>query len=179
MHVIGLAGYSGAGKTTLLARVLPRLVAAGVTVSTLKHAHHDFDIDHPGKDSYRHRAAGAREVLVASSRRFALMHENAPGEDGPSLVLLRRLSPVDLVIVEGFKSEPHPKLEVHRAASGLPLLLGSVPNIRAVVSDTPLTLAVPVLPLDDVDAIAEGLRRHAAPLAQVLAALPGPCGALP
>src|SRR5689334_25319303 len=111
MRITGLAGYSGSGKTTLLTKVIPRLAARGLTVSTLKHAHHEFDIDQPGKDSHSHRMAGATEVLVGSSRRWALVHE-LRGDSEPSLgALLRKLAPVDLVIVEGYKREPHPKLE--------------------------------------------------------------------
>ena len=122
MRIIGLAGWSGAGKTTLLAKVIPHLVARGLKVSTLKHAHHGFDLDQPGKDSHVHRMAGATEVLVGSSARFALLHE-LRGEAEPSLgTLLRKLSPVDLVLVEGYKREPHPKLEVYRAAVGKPLI---------------------------------------------------------
>ena len=112
MRIIGLAGYSGSGKTTLLSKAIPRLIARGLAVSTLKHAHHEFDVDQPGKDSHTHRMAGATEVLVASSRRFALMHE-LRGEAEPSLAaLLGKLAPVDLVVIEGYKSEPHPKLDV-------------------------------------------------------------------
>jgi molybdopterin-guanine dinucleotide biosynthesis protein B len=172
MRMIGLAGWSGAGKTTLLARVIPRLVAGGLKVSTLKHAHHGFDVDQPGKDSYSHRMAGATEVLVGSSARYALVHE-LRGEPEPTLaMLIRKLSPVDLVLVEGYKREPHPKLEVHRAAVGKPLLQPEDPAIVAVASDVPLTQAsVPVVGIDDVDRIAEILVAHAAPLDHVLAGL--------
>ncbi|MGP9819313.1 molybdopterin-guanine dinucleotide biosynthesis protein B [Salinarimonas sp. NSM] len=162
-RVIGLAGWSGAGKTTLLAKLIPVLVARGVEVSTLKHAHHAFDVDQPGKDSHTHRAAGAREVLVASGRRFALMREYAPGEAEPPLgALLARLAPVDLVIVEGFKSWGHPKIEVFRAATGKPPLHGRAPAVRAIASDVALPDApVPVVPLDDVEAIADVALREA------------------
>jgi len=165
MRVIGLAGWSGAGKTTLLAKVIPRLVARGLKVSTVKHAHHSFDVDQPGKDSHTHRLAGATEVLVASGLRFALVHE-LRGEAEPSLgSLLRKLSPVDLVLIEGYKRAPHPKLEVHRAATGAPLLQPGDPGIVAIASDAALPQAtVPVVPLDDIDAIADMLLRHAAPL---------------
>ncbi|MFY9990551.1 MAG: molybdopterin-guanine dinucleotide biosynthesis protein B, partial [Rhodoplanes sp.] len=115
MRVIGLAGWSGAGKTTLLTRIIPRLVGRGLTVSTVKHAHHGFDVDHPGKDSYAHRVAGATEVLVSSAVRFALMHELRGAPEPELAQLLGKLAPVDLVLVEGFKREPHPKLEVYRA----------------------------------------------------------------
>lgn len=180
MRVIGLAGYSGAGKTTLITKLIPALAAQGLRVSTLKHAHHAFDIDTPGKDSYAHRAAGASEVLVASAKRFALMHELAAGDAEPTLGdLLRRLAPADLVIVEGFKAEAHPKIEVHRSANGKPLLVGSVPNVRAVAADSPLAgLDVPVLDLNDIAAMAAAVRDHAEPLATVLQALDsaGPAG---
>src|ERR1700751_3751866 len=136
MHIFGLAGWSGSGKTTLLTAVIPELVARGLTVSTIKHAHHEFDIDRPGKDSWRHRQAGAREVLVASSVRWALMHE-VEGEE-PSLAdLLLRLAPVDLVVVEGFKANPHPKIEVHRPALGKPPMWPGRADIVAVASDAP------------------------------------------
>jgi molybdopterin-guanine dinucleotide biosynthesis protein B len=172
MRIIGLAGWSGAGKTTLMAKVIPRLVAGGLKVSTLKHAHHGFDVDQPGKDSYSHRMAGATEVLVGSSARFALVHE-LRGEGEPTLgMLIRKLSPVDLVLVEGYKREPHPKLEVHRAAVGKPLIQPDDPAIVAIASDVPLAQAnVPVVDIDDVDRIAEILVGHAAPLDAVLASL--------
>src|SRR5216684_3398913 len=122
MRIFGLAGWSGSGKTTLMTTLIPEFVSRGVTVSTVKHAHHSFDIDQPGKDSWRHRQAGAREVMVSSARRWALMHE-LRGDAEPSLdALVTRLSPVDVVIVEGFKRHPHPKLEVHRPSLGKPLL---------------------------------------------------------
>jgi len=156
VRVIGLAGWSGSGKTTLLAKLLPVLIARGRTVSTLKHAHHEFDIDKPGKDSHTHRLAGAREVLISSARRWALMHEL---RDEPELglrELLTRLSAVDLVIVEGYKTQSHPKLEVHRAVVGKPLLYPSDPNIVAIASDTrPRNLALPFADLNDVEAIAD------------------------
>src|SRR5262252_9543186 len=113
MRIIGLAGYSGSGKTTLLSKAIPILIARGRTVSTLKHAHHEFDVDQPGKDSHTHRLAGAREVLVSSSRRWALMHELRGEPEPPLHELLAHLSPVELVIVEGFKTDRHAKIEVH------------------------------------------------------------------
>src|SRR4029450_13287913 len=122
MRVIGLAGWSGAGKTTLLAKVIPRLIARGVRVSTVKHAHHGFDVDQPGKDSHTHRAAGATEVLISSANRWALVHELRGAAELRLPALLQKLGPVDLVIVEGFKRETHPKLEGHRAVVGKPLL---------------------------------------------------------
>ena len=136
MRVIGFAGWSGSGKTTLIVKLIPALIARGLSVSTLKHAHHSLEIDRPGKDSYLHREAGAREVLVASARRWALMHE-LRDEDEPHLAdLLPRLSDVDLIIVEGFKSEAHAKIEVHREAIGKPLLFPDDRNIVAIASDT-------------------------------------------
>src|SRR3979490_14449 len=131
MRIIGLAGYSGSGKTTLLGKAIPRLIARGLTVSTLKHAHHEFDVDQPGKDSHSHRMAGATEVLVGSATRWALVHE-LRGAAEPTLAdHLAKLSPVDLVIVEGYKRDRHPKLEVHRAANQKPLLQPDDPQIVA------------------------------------------------
>lgn len=174
MRVVGLAGWSGAGKTTLLLKLIPELDRRGLTVSTLKHAHHAFDIDFPGKDSFEHRRAGAREVLIASGRRWALVHELCD-EPEPSLAdLLRRLSPVDLVLIEGFKAFAHPKLEIFRAANGKPLLMPETPNIRAIASDTVISGAtVPVVSLADTIAIADRLMAIAEPVADVLAALDG------
>jgi molybdopterin-guanine dinucleotide biosynthesis protein B len=170
MRVIGLAGWSGAGKTTLLAKVIPRLAARGLRVSTIKHAHHGFDVDQPGKDSHTHRAAGATEVLVSSANRWALVHELRGAAELRLPALLQKLAPIDLVIVEGFKREPHPKLEVYRAAVGKPLLHLEDRNIVAVASDRPLPSArVPVVDLDDVDAVADIMLAHARPLDAVLA----------
>ncbi|WP_417517588.1 molybdopterin-guanine dinucleotide biosynthesis protein B [Minwuia sp.] len=156
MKVLGLAGWSGAGKTTLMVRLIPVLTARGLRVSTVKHAHHRFDVDTPGKDSHRHREAGATEVMVASANRFALMHE-LHGAPEPSLDdLLSRMSPVDLVLVEGFKREEHAKIEIHRAANGKPFLFPDDAAIVAVASDAaPDTGGRPLIPLDDVDAIAD------------------------
>jgi molybdopterin-guanine dinucleotide biosynthesis protein B len=166
MRVIGLAGWSGSGKTTLLTKAIPRLTARGLRVSTLKHAHHAFEIDQPGKDSFEHRAAGATEVLVGAASRWALVHE-LRGEEEPGLpALLKRLSPVDLVLIEGYKAQPHPKLEVHRAAVGKPLLHPGDPHIVAIAADGPLPdTKVPVIPLDDIEAIVDVMLAHAAPLA--------------
>lgn len=155
-RIIGFAGWSGAGKTTLIVNLIPVLRARGLAVSTLKHAHHGFDIDRPGKDSYQHREAGAHEVLIASSRRWALLHELRDAPE-PSLAdLLARLSPVDLIIVEGFKASPYPKIEVFREANGKPPLFPGDPYIRAIAADgdVPAT-ALPVLPLGDVEAVAD------------------------
>jgi molybdopterin-guanine dinucleotide biosynthesis adapter protein len=150
MLVLCLAGWSGTGKTTLLTAMLPRLIAQGLTVSTVKHTHHRVDLDQPGKDSYRHRAAGAHEVLLASAARWALLHEIDGPE--PSLAdLLGRLAPVDLVLVEGFKASPFPKLEVHRPSLGQPPIWPGRPDIVAVASDELLPECDrPVLPLADV-----------------------------
>ena len=151
MRIIGLAGWSGSGKTTLLTRVIPRLVARGLTVSTLKHAHHGFDVDQPGKDSHSHRMAGATEVLIAAPARCALVHE-LRGDAEPTLQkLLALLSPVDLVIVEGYKAAAIPKLEVHRAAVGKPLLHPADNCIVAVASDVPLpAVELPVVSLPTI-----------------------------
>jgi molybdopterin-guanine dinucleotide biosynthesis protein B len=161
MKIFGLAGWSGSGKTTLLRRLIPELGARGLSVSTVKHAHHAFDLDQPGKDSHTHREAGAREVLVSSSVRWALMHE-LRGAEEPSLeALLERLGPVDLVLVEGFKRSPLPKLEIHRPANGKPLLAPDDPSIVAVATDDPaLAVDRPLLALDDAAAIADFITRH-------------------
>ena len=164
MRVIGLAGWSGSGKTTLITKVIPVLVGRGLKVATIKHAHHEFDIDRPGKDSWQHREAGASEVVVASSRRWALVHE-LRNEAEPSLAeLLAKLSPADLVIIEGFKSHAHPKLEIYRAAVGKPLIYPQDDCIVAIASDQPLPQAqLPVLMLDDVAGIANVLQAEALP----------------
>ncbi len=151
----GFAGYSGSGKTTLIEKLIPLFVARGLRVSLIKQTHHDFDIDQPGKDSYRHRQAGCREVLVGSNRRWALMHELG-GEDEPGLAQhVARLSPCDLVLVEGFKREAIPKLEVHRAASGKPLLYPGDPHIVAVASDETLDCPLAQFDLNQAEAIAD------------------------
>ncbi len=156
MRLIGLAGWSGSGKTTLLAKLLPVLIARGRTVSTLKHAHHEFDVDKPGKDSHTHRLAGAHEVLISSARRWALMHELRDEAEPTLAELVPHLSPVDLVIVEGFKTQMHAKLEVHRSAVGKPLLFPGDPNIVALASDhRPPNLQLPFADLDDIEAIAD------------------------
>jgi molybdopterin-guanine dinucleotide biosynthesis protein B len=169
MKVIGIAGWSGAGKTTLLTRVIPCLVTRGLRVSTIKHAHHAFDIDQPGKDSHTHRMAGATEVLVSSANRFALMHELRGEPEWPLAALLDKLSAVDLVLVEGFKTEAHPKLEVYRAAVGKPPLYPQDANIVAVASDGPVAARVPVVALDDTEAIADILVAKAMPRDTVVA----------
>ncbi len=169
MHVFGFAGFSGSGKTTLIEQLIPMFTARGLRVSLIKHAHHAFDVDQPGKDSYRHRHAGAQEVLVTSSRRWALMHE-LRGEAEPSLeMLMQRMSACDLLLVEGFKRAALPKLEVFRATVGEALLHPHDPHIVAVASDAPLTAPVPVLDLNQPAQICEfilqhlGLHLHAVP----------------
>lgn len=169
MRVIGLAGWSGSGKTTLLVRVIPALVACGLRVATLKHAHHEFDIDRPGKDSYAHRKAGASEVLVSSGRRWAMIHELGDEPEATLAQLLERISPCDLVIVEGFKREAVPKVEVYRVANGRPPLHPDDPLIVAVASDVPFEdAAVPVVDLNDAEAVAMLMRDAAKPIDRVL-----------
>lgn len=171
MKIVGLAGWSGAGKTTLLVEIIKLLTVRGLSVSTVKHAHHAFDVDVPNKDSYRHRMAGASEVLVASSSRWALMHElrtdSEPGMQG----LLCHFSPVDLVIVEGFKREVHPKVEVHRTANGKPYLFPTLTNVRGLVTDgpRPSDWGGPIAGLGEPAEVADLLLQSAAPLSEVLA----------
>lgn len=168
MRVIGLAGWSGSGKTTLLRKAIPRLTARGLRVSTLKHAHHSFDLDQPGKDSYEHRAAGATEVLVGAASRWALVHE-LRDETEPTLAeLLRRLSPVDLVLIEGYKRDVHPKIEIHRITAGK-LMQPDDPHIVVVAADHPVPEAtVPVIDLNDIEAMIDAMLAHAAPIETVL-----------
>jgi molybdopterin-guanine dinucleotide biosynthesis protein B len=169
MNVIGLSGWSGAGKTTLLSRVIPHLLGQGLRVSVIKHAHHEFDVDVPGKDSWVHRQAGATEVLVSSARRWALMHE-LRGADEPRLPeLLTRMSRVDLVVVEGFKREPHRKIEVHRIANDKPLLFPGDADIVGIATDAVVETTLPVAHLDDVEAVASLMQRSAISVEQVLA----------
>src|SRR5215472_168401 len=153
MKVIGLAGWSGSGKTTLLTRLIPVFREQGLRVSVIKHAHHKFDVDVPGKDSWRHREAGAEEVLVSSASRWALMHELRGAREPHLPELLARLSRVDLVIVEGYKSEPHRKIEVHRAGNGKPLLFPRDPGVVGVVSDVVVETTLPSAHLDDIEAV--------------------------
>jgi molybdopterin-guanine dinucleotide biosynthesis protein B len=170
--VIGLSGWSGSGKTTLLVKLIPLLTGRGLRVATLKHAHHAFDVDHPGKDSYEHRKAGASEIIVSSARRWAQIHEIGAGTEATLAQLLRRFGPCDLILVEGFKREQHPKLEVYRRATGKPPLHPSDPRILAVASDTEFPEAqVPVVKLDDVAGIADIVIAHAEPLGMVLSLL--------
>jgi molybdopterin-guanine dinucleotide biosynthesis protein B len=161
MKIFGIAGYSGSGKTTLIEKLIPVLAARGVKVSLIKHAHHSFDIDHPGKDSYRHRHAGCGEVLVTSNKRWALMHE-LRGAPEPTLEeMIRHLSPCDLLLVEGYKREPIPKLEVYRSMIGEALMFPRDPRIVAIASDRRIDTALPQFLLDEVEAIAAYIRKHA------------------
>ena len=172
MRAIGFAGFSGAGKTTLIVRLIPELNRRGFSVSTIKHAHHGFDLDRPGKDSYEHRAAGAHEVLVASANRLALMRELRGAPERTLAELLRLLAPVDLVLVEGFKREALPKIEVHRAANGKPPIHPQDDHVVALISDgadSPSRL--PHASLDDIAAAADLVLAHAAPVATILARL--------
>jgi molybdopterin-guanine dinucleotide biosynthesis adapter protein len=169
MKVIGLAGWSGAGKTTLLARLIPHFNAEGLRVSVVKHAHHDFDVDIPGKDSWVHRKAGAAEVLVSSSQRWALMHELRGGAAPRLPELLAKMSRVDLVVIEGFRSEPHRKIEVHRLANGKALLFPHDPDIVGLATDAAVETALPRAHLDDVPAIAVMMHRFAIGIEDLLA----------
>ena len=155
MKIYGIVGYKNAGKTGLMERLVTEITGRGISISTLKHAHHTFDVDHPGKDSYRHRQAGAQQVLLASGTRWALMSELRGAAEPPLADLLRLLSPVDLVLVEGYKRDAHPKVEAFRAVTGNPLIAPDDPTVRAVASDTALTLDRPVFDLDDTATIAD------------------------
>jgi molybdopterin-guanine dinucleotide biosynthesis protein B len=172
MRVMGIAGWSGAGKTTLLSRLIPVLVARGFSVSTIKHAHHHFDVDYPGKDSHTHRVAGATEVLVSSVNRFALMHE-LRGAAEPNLAhLLSMLAPVDFVLVEGYKPEPLPKIEVHRVANGKPLIYPNDPTVLAVATDDAQAGAdVALIALEDAEALADFVVAHAVTIEDILGRL--------
>jgi molybdopterin-guanine dinucleotide biosynthesis protein MobB len=161
VRVYGVTGWKDSGKTTLVERLVAEITARGISVSTLKHAHHDFDVDQPGKDSHRHRAAGAAQVLVASRRRWALMTELRGAPEPPLEALLAELAPVDLVLVEGYKRDRHPKIEARRAATAQDLIAEGDPSIEAVAADAPLPgLAVPVFDLDDVPGIAAFILRR-------------------
>lgn len=160
MKTIAIAGYSGSGKTTLIEKVIPCLVREGLRVSLVKHAHHEFDIDQPGKDSHRHRMAGATEVLITSSNRWALMHE-LRGVSEPSLEeQLKRLSACDVVIVEGWKHQPMPKIEVHRKLADKPLLFVEDPSVIALVTDESLATSLPQFALDDAESVAQFIIHH-------------------
>jgi molybdopterin-guanine dinucleotide biosynthesis protein B len=168
MRIIGLAGWSGSGKTTLITKVLPVLIGRGLKVSTLKHAHHGFDLDKPGKDSFMHRASGATEVIISSERRWAVLHELRGEEEWDLPTLLSKASPVDLVLVEGFKREPFPKLEIFRKENCKPLLHPDDPHIIAIASDVSvLDAKVPVIDLNNIEAVADLLFKQAVSIDQV------------
>jgi molybdopterin-guanine dinucleotide biosynthesis protein B len=169
MKVIGLAGWSGAGKTTLLTRAIPQLQKQGLRVSVIKHAHHAFDVDVPGKDSWKHREAGAAEVLVSSSQRWALMHELRGATEPRLPELLAKMARVDLVVVEGFKREPHRKIEVFRAANAKPLLFPEDPGIVGIATDTAVETTLPTAHLDDIEAVAAMLLKSVISLEDVMA----------
>jgi len=173
MKVICLAGWSGAGKTTLLTKLIPWLTTQGLRVSVMKHAHHEFDVDVPGKDSWRHRQAGATEVLVTGGKRWALMHELGDATEPPLVELLTRLSPVDLVLVEGFKHEPLHKIEVHRLANGKPLLFADDRRVVGIVSDGTVESALPWAHLDDIAAVAAMVQALAQPIETMSLLTPG------
>ena len=160
MKIFGVTGWKNSGKTGLMERLITEFTARGLSVSSIKHAHHSFDIDHPGRDSYRHRGAGARQVLLASRNRWALMHE-LRDEDEPSLGdLLKQLSPVDLVLIEGYKRDSHPKIEAHRKETGQPLIAPEDETIVALASDTSVAIDRPVLDLNDTAAIANFIAQY-------------------
>ena len=160
MKTFGFAGWSGSGKTTLIEQLIPRFVSRGLRVSLIKHAHHSFDVDQPGKDSYRHRHAGAAEILVTSSRRWVLMHELRGAAEPSFEEQVRRISPCDLLLVEGFKFAPIPKLEVWRAETGEPLLHPNDSHIVAIASDAKIDTKLPLLDLNDDAAIATFITSH-------------------
>lgn len=155
MKLYGIVGWKNAGKTGLMERLVTEICGRGLSVSTVKHAHHVFDVDQPGKDSHRHRIAGATEVLLASRKRFALMHELRDADEPTLQALLAKLTPVDLVLIEGYKRDLHHKIEAHRAETGNPLIATEDETIRAVASDTALTLDRPVFDLNNTRVIAD------------------------
>ncbi len=168
-RVLGIVGWSGSGKTTLITRLIPALSAQAIRVATLKHAHHEFDVDQPGKDSYEHRKAGACEVIVSSARRWVQMHELGNGAEATLPELLAKVSACDLILVEGFKTERHPKLEVFREAAGNPPLHPDDPRIVAIASDRRFPdAAIPVVDLNHIPAIASLVLQRAEPLSAVL-----------
>jgi molybdopterin-guanine dinucleotide biosynthesis protein B len=174
-RVLGLVGWSGSGKTTLITKLIPLFLSRGLRVATLKHAHHAFDVDQPGKDSYEHRKAGACEVIVSSARRWVQMHEVGDGAEATLAQLLARVSPCDLILIEGFKTEPHLKMEVFRQATGKPPLHPADQRIVAIASDQSFPNAgVPVVDLNHIAAVADLIYERAPPLQATLAALAGP-----
>ena len=155
MNIYGVVGWKNAGKTTLMERLVAEITGRGLCVSTIKHAHHAFDVDQPGKDSFRHRAAGATEVLISSGARWALLHELRDTDEPPLEAHLAQLAPVDLVLIEGYKRDRHPKVEVYRAATGASLIGADDDTVRAIATNDPVEAAQPTLPLDDPAAIAD------------------------
>jgi len=160
MKVFGFAGWSGSGKTTLIEQLVPRFTRAGLTVSLVKHAHHSFDVDRPGKDSYRHREAGCTEVMVSSEKRWVIQHELRGDPEPPLERQIERMSPCDLLLIEGYKRYPMPKLEVYREANGKPLLHPEDPHIVAIAADVPLPTKLPRFDLDEYDRIAAFVLTH-------------------
>ncbi|MEP3917322.1 molybdopterin-guanine dinucleotide biosynthesis protein B [Ascidiaceihabitans sp.] len=160
MKIFGVVGWKNAGKTGLMERLVTEITGRGFSVSTIKHAHHTFDVDHQGKDSHRHRVAGATEVLLASRNRFALMHELRDEEEPTLATLLGKLAPVDLVLIEGYKRDAHPKVEAHRAETGNALIAPDDPTIKAVAADVELTLDRPVFDLNDTSSVADFILEH-------------------
>ncbi len=159
--IFGLVGWSGSGKTTLVVKLVPALMERGLSISTMKHTHHNFDVDKPGKDSFEHRAAGATEVMLTSSKRWVLQHELRDEPESDMDELVARMSPVDLVLIEGFKRDRHQKMEVFRREVGKPLLAPEDSSIAAVASDGPVPeVSVPVIDLNDLDAIADFIFAH-------------------
>jgi len=171
MRIIGLAGWSGSGKTTLITKAIPRLIARRTSVSTIKHAHHGFDLDTPGKDSFMHRAAGATEVVISSANRWAILHELRGAPEWNLADLLANLSDVDLILVEGFKRDRLvPKLEIHRVANDKPLLYPDDPSIAAIACDSVLPATpVPCVDLNDIEAVVDVLLKYAVPMDVALA----------
>lgn len=155
MRIFGIVGFKNAGKTGLMERLVAEITARGFSVSTLKHAHHVFDVDQPGKDSHRHREAGAHQVVLSSGKRWAMMTELRGAVEPPLSELLAKMSPVDLILIEGWKRDTHPKIEAHRAEAGNPLIAPGDPTIRAIASDVPLTVDRPLFDLDDTASIAD------------------------
>ena len=159
MRIYGVVGWKNAGKTTLMERLVREITGRGFSVSTIKHAHHVFDVDRPGKDSYRHREAGAEEVLISSGARWALMHELRDADEPPLQALLARLSPVDLVLIEGYKRDGHSKVEAYRAETGAPLIAADDATVKAIATNDPVDASQTLLPLDDAPAIADFILR--------------------
>ena len=170
-RVLGIVGWSGSGKTTLLTKLIPLLVERGLRIATLKHAHHSFDVDKPGKDSYEHRKAGASEVIISSAQRWVLMHELGGDAEATLLYLLQRLSPCDLVLIEGYKGEKHTKIEVFRESNGKSPLFPEDEHIVAIASDQKITATIPCVDLNDVDAVANMVCDCAEPLDSLLTRL--------